>query len=159
MIVLGVDPGIALTGWGVLKKEDEPELLAYGCIKTSKNNELQARLLQIFCEFQDIVKKFKPEIICLEKLFFNTNAKTAFSIGEARGVIKICAALNKIKIAEFTPLQIKNTIVGYGRAEKIQVQQMVKVLLKLDEIPQPDDAADGIATALTYCSFNRSLVK
>jgi len=157
MIVLGIDPGLALTGWGVLIKEEKPKLIEYGCIKTSKNQKPSQRLLKIHQELQKIIKKYKPEVLSLEKLFFNTNAKTAFSIGEARGVIKLCAVLNKIPLTEFTPLQIKNCIVGYGRASKKQVQEMVKVQLGLDKIPRPDDAADAIATALTFCFYNRKL--
>jgi len=93
----------------------------------------------------------------LENLFFNTNAKTALVVGEARGIIKICAILNKLPITEFTPLQIKNCITGYGRADKQQIQKMVKALLNLDEIPRPDDAADAVAVALTYCFYHQEL--
>ena len=157
MIVLGIDPGIALTGWGILSKEDKPKLIKYGCIETSKNKNSSQRLLIIYKELQKIIKKYKPEVLSMEKLFFNTNAKTAFSIGEARGVIKICAALNKVPVVEFTPLQIKNSIVGYGRASKKQVQEMVKVSLSLIEVPRPDDAADAIGAALTYCFYNKEL--
>ena len=157
MIVLGIDPGIALTGWGVVKKKDGSELIKYGCIETSKNKKSSQRLLKIYQELQKIIKKYKPEVLSLEKLFFNTNAKTAFSVGEARGVIKICAVLNKIPVVEFTPLQIKNCIVGYGRANKKQVQEMVKISLRLKKTPRPDDAADAIATALTFCFYNKSL--
>ncbi len=159
MIILGIDPGLALTGWGVLEKKEKPRVIAYGCVKTSKNQNSQQRLLSLFDQLQDLIDKFQPQIICLEKIFFNTNAKTAFLVGEARGVIKICAALNKINVEEFTPLQIKDCIVGYGRADKNQVQQMVKVLLGLKKIPKPDDAADAIAAALTFCSFNKRLSK
>ena len=164
MIVLGIDPGLALTGWGLVEKiplgatnEGKPELIEYGCIKTSKNKKSSQRLLEIHQELQKIIKKYKPEVLSLEKLFFNTNAKTAFSIGEARGVIKLCAVLNKIPLVEFTPLQIKNCIVGYGRASKKQVQEMVKVQLGLDKIPRPDDAADAIGVALTFCFYNKEL--
>lgn len=157
MIILGIDPGIALTGWGVVENLDGIRLLEYGCIKTSKDKNQNQRLFDLFNQLQEIIKEYKPEIIALEKLFFNTNAKTAFKIGEARGVIKMCAVLNNIKLQEFTPLQIKDSIVGYGRAEKKQVQQMIKMLLRLPEIPKPDDAADAVATALTYCFYNKSL--
>jgi crossover junction endodeoxyribonuclease RuvC len=157
MKILGVDPGLALTGWGLVEKKNEPRLVEYGCITTSKEKDSQERLLQLFQELQEVLKKYKPDVLALEKLFFNTNAKTAFSVGEARGVIKICSVLNKIPLVEFTPLQIKNSIVGYGRAEKKQIQQMVKVLLNLKEIPKPDDAADAIAVALTFCSYKKQL--
>jgi len=157
MLILGIDPGLALTGWCVLKNKDNPKLIEYGCIKTSKNSKTDQRLFKLYKELQIIIKKFKPDITIVEKLFFNTNAKTAFLIGEARGVIKICSILNKIPVFEFTPLQIKSSIVGYGRADKNQVQQMVKTLLNLKKIPKPDDAADAVAAALTYCYYNSSL--
>lgn len=157
MRILGVDPGLALTGWGIIERKDEPKLLDYGCIKTFANLTSSQRLLLIFDQFQKIIEHFHPDVICLEKLFFNTNAKTAILVGEARGVIKICTSLNNLKLKEFTPLQIKTTVVGYGRADKNQVQQMVKTLLGLKKIPKPDDAADGIAAALTYCYYNKSL--
>ena len=164
MIILGIDPGLALTGWGVVEKiplgatnEDKPKLIEYGCIKTSKNQEPPQRLLKIYQELHKIIKKYKPRVLSLEKLFFNTNAKTAFSIGEVRGIIKICAVLNKVPVVEFTPLQIKNSIVGYGRASKKQVQEMVKISLTLKEIPKPDDIADAIGVALTYCYYNNTL--
>lgn len=157
MIILGIDPGVALTGWGVVEKKDEPELVAYGCIKTSKSQSSEKRLAEIYQELQKLIKKYQPRVVCLEKVFFNVNAKTALAVGEARGVIKICAALRQLPVAEFTPLQIKDSIAGYGRAEKRQIQQMVKTLLNLDKIPKPDDAADAIATALTYCFYNQEL--
>ncbi len=157
MIILGIDPGLALTGWGVIEKKDEPKLIQYGCIKTTAKFTSSQRLLLIFDQLQKIIEQFQPNVVCLEKLFFNTNAKTAMLVSEARGVIKICASLNNLKLVEFTPLQIKTTIVGYGRADKNQIQQMVKILLKLKKIPKPDDAADGIATALTYCFYNKKL--
>ncbi|PIS09617.1 crossover junction endodeoxyribonuclease RuvC [Candidatus Beckwithbacteria bacterium CG10_big_fil_rev_8_21_14_0_10_34_10] len=158
MRILGIDPGLALTGWGMVKKGNEVKLLDYGCIKTSKNDQNHLRLLKIFKDLRKILTKFKPEVVVLEKLFFNTNAKTAILIGEGRGVVKICASLAKIPLYEFTPLQVKDSVVGYGRASKKQVQQMVKLLLKMDKIPKPDDAADALAVALTYCSFNKELI-
>jgi len=158
MIILGIDPGLALTGWGVLNNENEPKLVEYGCIKTSKDQDSFQRLLKLYKELQKIIKKYKPEVMAVEKLFFNTNAKTAFSVGEARGVIKICAVLAKVPVTEFTPLQIKNSVVGYGRATKKQVQEMVKVQLSLQKIPKPDDAADAIAVALTHCCYKKELM-
>ena len=157
MIILGIDPGVALTGWALVEKRQKPKLIDYGCIETSKNRPGDQRLFEVYQELQKIIEKHKPRIVCLEKLFFNTNAKTALAVGEARGVIKICAALNKLPIVEFTPLQIKNCITGYGRAEKKQMQKMVKALLDLDEVPKPDDAADAVAAALTYCFYDRKL--
>ncbi|MBL7078367.1 crossover junction endodeoxyribonuclease RuvC [Candidatus Shapirobacteria bacterium] len=157
MIVLGIDPGIALTGWSIIKKRDQPQLISYGCIKTAKSLTQDKRFLQIYQELEKIIKKYQPQALCIEKLFFNINAKTALAVSEARGVIKICAILNNLSITEFTPLQIKNCITGYGRAEKKQVQMMVMSLLKLKEIPKPDDVADAVATALTYCFYKQEL--
>lgn len=157
MIILGIDPGFALMGWGIINKKEKPELIEYGCLKTSSKSENSVRLGTIFTSLQKIIKKFKPHIIVLEKLFFNTNAKTALLVGEARGVVKVCALLNKLPIFEFTPLQVKDCIVGYGRADKNQVQEMVKMTLGLDKIPKPDDAADALAIALTYCFYNKKL--
>jgi crossover junction endodeoxyribonuclease RuvC len=157
MIILGIDPGLALTGWAILDNKEEIKLIKYGCIKTRKEQEENKRLFNLYNKLKKIINKYKPQALSIEKLFFNTNAKTAFTIGEARGVIKMCATLNKLPIYEFTPLQIKDSIVGYGRADKNQVQQMVKMHLKLDKIPKPDDAADAVAAALTYCFFNQNL--
>lgn len=159
MRILGIDPGIALMGWAVLDKENEIELKDYGCIETSKLKSNQQRILILFENLNKIIAKYKPQIVVLEKLFFNTNAKTALSIGEARGIVKVSSAINKLPLHEFTPLQIKNTITGYGRATKKQVQEMIKVTLKLKEIPKPDDSADAIAIAYTYCCYNRKLEK
>ena len=157
MIILGIDPGVALLGWGIIKKNDEPELLAYGCIETKKGEKQEDRLFKIYNEFRELLKKHKPEVVCMENLFFNTNAKTALLVGEARGVMKICTVLANLPLVEFTPLQIKGAVTGYGRADKRQVQEMVKTLLGLPEIIKPDDAADAVATALTYCYYNRDL--
>jgi crossover junction endodeoxyribonuclease RuvC len=159
MRVLGIDPGLALTGWAVVDKKNKPKLVDYGCITTRKTSESPKRLEKIFEDLQKIIKKYKPDVLALEKLFFNTNAKTAFMVGEARGVVKICGVLNKIRLEEFTPLQIKNCIVGYGRASKKQIQEMVKVSLGLSKIPKPDDAADAVAVALTYCFTNKMIAK
>jgi len=159
MRVLGIDPGIALTGWAIVDKKDEPFLVKYGCIKTDKGDPQEKRLLLLYKEFDVLIKKYSPDVACIEKLFFNTNAKTALIVGEARGVVRVCCALNGLKEAEFTPLQIKSCITGWGRADKKQVQQMVKTALGLEEVPKPDDAADAVAAALTYCYHNQELEK
>ncbi|MBN1263104.1 MAG: crossover junction endodeoxyribonuclease RuvC [Candidatus Pacebacteria bacterium] len=159
MIVLGIDPGIALTGWGLVRKKANPELINFGCIKTLPEVPSQERLFKIFEDLEKIIKDYRPKIMVAEKLFFNTNAKTALAVGEARGVIKICAVRNRLPLVEFTPLQVKNSLTGYGRAEKKQIQAMVKILLGLSEIPQPDDAADALAVALTYCFYHPNLEK
>jgi len=159
MRVLGIDPGIALTGWAIVDKKNEPCLVKYGCIKTSKKDPQEKRLLLLYKELDGLIKKYSPDAVCIEKLFFNTNAKTALIVGEARGVVRVCCALNGLMEAEFTPLQIKMCIAGWGRADKKQVQQMIKTTLGLKEIPKPDDAADAVAAALTYCYHNQNLEK
>ena len=136
MIVLGIDPGLALTGWGLIEKKDPPRLIDYGCIKTKKSLPQEKRFLKIYTQLAALIKKYQPQVMCLEKVFFSKNAKTALVIGEARGVAKTSALLKKINIVEFTPLQIKMAITGYGRADKNQVQHMIKVLLSLDQIPR-----------------------
>jgi crossover junction endodeoxyribonuclease RuvC len=157
MIILGIDPGIGRTGWAIVKKDNNPQLIKYGCIETSKKDHNLKRLKQLYEELNQLIKIHKPDVVATEKLFFNTNVTTAIKVGEARGVIKLAAILNKLKLTEFTPLQIKMSVVGYGRASKKQVQEMVKTLLNLKKIPKPDDAADAVAAALTQCFFNSQL--
>ncbi|HUW21892.1 MAG TPA: crossover junction endodeoxyribonuclease RuvC [Candidatus Bathyarchaeia archaeon] len=159
MIILGIDPGLASTGWAVVENLLEPKLIAYGLIKTIKNLSQEKRFLQIYEELHELIENYRPQVLCLEKVFFNTNAKTALIVGEARGIVKICALLKRVALAEFTPLQIKSAITGYGRAEKKQIQEMVRILLRLDQIPKPDDAADAVAAALTYCFYKKDLEK
>lgn len=152
MKVLGIDPGLALTGWGIISKEGiKIELLDCGCIRTSKTEEITRRLKIIYDELAKIVERTKPEEAALESLFFNTNAKTAFLVGQARGVVALACAQKGLPVFEYTPLQVKIAVTGYGRAEKGQVQRMVKNILKLERIPKPDDTADAVAIALTHC--------
>ena len=151
MIILGIDPGLAKVGYGAVKKSKKRiKCLGYGCIKTSPDNALQYRLNQIFNELNGLIKKYNPDVLVVEKLFFFKNAKTLIPVSEARGVLLLAAAKKKIPIYEFTPLQVKAAITGYGRAEKKQVQKMVKMLLDLEKIPQPDDAADALGLAICY---------
>lgn len=152
-IILGIDPGIADTGYGVIKKEGNKLLcLDYGSIKTSSKIEMPDRLETINSELNEIIKKYKPNLISVEQLFFCKNVKTALVVGQARGVVLLTAKQNKIKIIEFTPLQIKQAVSAYGKATKDQVQKMVKIILNLKTIPQPDDAADALAAAI--CATN-----
>lgn len=152
-ILLGIDPGIADTGWGVIKTEgNKLACLDYGSVKTSSKLPLADRLEILNLELDKIIKKFKPELIAVEQLFFCKNVKTALTVGHARGVILLTAKQNNIKLCEFTPLQVKQAVSTYGKAEKIQVQKMVKMLLNLKEIPTPDDAADALAVAI--CASN-----
>jgi len=155
-IILGIDPGIADTGFGIIKKIDGSRMacLDYGSIKTKANTELAERLEIINKELSKIIKRHKPDLIAVEQLFFCKNVKTALVVGQARGVMLLTARQNKIPTVEFTPLQVKQAVSSYGQAPKMQVQKMVKLLLNLKEIPKPDDAADALAIAI--CAGNSS---
>ncbi|GFN35134.1 crossover junction endodeoxyribonuclease RuvC [Tepidimicrobium xylanilyticum] len=153
MIILGIDPGLAIVGYGVIEyKGNRYRLLDYGVIRTDSNIFFPQRLKLIYDELSSIIDRFNPADLAVEELFFNKNVKTAIQVGQARGV-EILAAINKgLEVYEYTPLQIKQSVVGYGRAEKRQVQEMVKILLNLKEIPKPDDAADALAVAICHSS-------
>lgn len=152
-LILGIDPGIADTGFGVIKNENNKlTCLNYGSIKTSAKLESGERLEIINLKITELIKKYRPSLIAIEELFFCHNAKTALIVGQARGVVVLTAKLNKIKSVEFTPYQIKQAVSTYGHAEKNQVQRMVKLILNLKELPKPDDAADALAAAI--CAAN-----
>lgn len=152
MIVLGIDPGIATTGCAILEDERNGQKLLHAeAIKTAAGNSQAERLALIFDRLNTLIEKYKPAESVLENLFFNTNAKTALVVGQARGVIQLAFYQHKINISEYTPLQVKMAITGYGRADKNQIQQMVKNILKLPKILTPDDVADAAAIALTHC--------
>ena len=158
MIILGIDPGMAKCGFGVIeKKGNSIKYLSAGVIESKSSYEQSKRLEIIYKGIKKLIRKYKPHIIAVESLFFSRNVKTAFRVGEARGVILLAAQLQKIQIMEFTPLQVKISITGYGLAEKQQVQKMVKTLLGLKEIPRPDDAADALAIAI--CCVNNFKLK
>jgi len=150
MRILGIDPGIAITGWSVIDfdKDGTPTPIDYGAIITEKGLEVGVRLLEIYSDLNHILEEFKPEYCGLETLLFYNNAKTAIVVGEARGVVLLCLQEHNIPVHEFTPLQVKSSISGYGKATKKQVQENVKMICKLDEIPKPDDVADAIAIAI-----------
>ena len=152
--ILGIDPGIADTGWGIIDIDSAGKLtcIDYGSIKTKAGIVLHRRLEILNIELDKIVKKFKPDISAVEELFFCNNAKTALIVGQARGVILLTLINNKLPIDEFTPLQVKQAVSAYGKASKMQVQRMVKLILNLKEIPKPDDAADALAVAI--CASN-----
>jgi crossover junction endodeoxyribonuclease RuvC len=153
MRILGIDPGIADTGWGVIENnKGKLKCLAYGSIKTSSKKELPERLVELNQELNNIIKEYKPKIVGVEELFFCKNVKTALTVGHARGVILLTLKQNKLNPHEYTPLQIKQAVTSYGKADKGQVQGMVKVMLNLKEIPKPDDAADALAVAI--CTAN-----
>lgn len=156
MRILGIDPGIARCGWGMVEvRTSNFEVRSYGCVETKASAPIEKRLMVIYKEIIKLIEKYKPDAISVEELFFNTNSKTAFIVGEARGVVLLAGAEKNIPISVFTPLQVKMAITGYGRAEKNQIGQMVKVLLKLKEIPKPDDVNDALAVALTHAFTNK----
>lgn len=155
MIILGIDPGIGRTGYAILQQTSLPAgkagkditLLTCGCITTKPGEPEPQRLWEIKKDVASLIKKWKPDAICIESLFFAANAKTAMSVGQARGVVVVTAAEAKLKIIEITPLQVKIAATGYGKADKRQVQTMIVKLLKLKKNPKPDDAADACAIA------------
>lgn len=156
MRILGIDPGTAITGFGVIELENgKYRVLDYGCIKTEKHLPLQERLMQIGKDLGKLIKLWKPENAAVEELFFAKNVKTALSVAHARGVIIKTFAENKIPLAEYKPNQVKNTICGDGKALKPQIQKMICILLKLTETPKPDDAADALAIALCHAFHQR----
>lgn len=156
MIVLGIDPGLATMGWGVLNNErGRYKTVDYGVVLTPKDETLPVRLAMLEEGVNRLIDKYKPEEIALEELFFNSNVTTAINVAQARGVILLTCVKNCGRLYEYTPLQIKQALTGYGRADKKQIQIMVKTLLKLDAVPRPDDAADALAVALTHCQTSR----
>lgn len=151
MRILGIDPGTATTGWGVVQVEGgKLKVQSCGCILTPAKQNQAVRLAHIYSELDKIIKQTKPDILSIEKLFFINNIKTAMTVGEARGVCLLVAEQNKVPIFEYTPLQVKQALTGYGKAEKKQIQMMVKNILRLKEIPKPDDMADALAIAITH---------
>ncbi len=149
--ILGIDPGYAILGYGVLDmKGNHFEVVTYGSILTDSKMEMPDRLCVLYDGLMEIIEKYQPEEASIEELFFNNNAKTAILVGEARGVAVLACAKKGLKIFEYTPLQIKQALVGYGRADKKQVQAMVKAILNLEEVPKPDDTADAVAAAICH---------
>lgn len=157
MRILGIDPGIAIVGWGVVdyvKFRNTP--VAYDSIITKAGLPVEERLIQIYEALSVIMQKYKPDAMAVEELFWNTNQKTGIVVAEARGIILLAARQHHIPIFEYTPLQVKQAVVGYGRAEKKQVITMVTTLLKLEKPPKPDDTADALALAMTHAQFGAS---
>lgn len=151
MRILGIDPGYAIMGYGVLDKVGNHfKVVGYGSILTDADMAMEDRLVYLYDELQYIIDKFGPEEASIEELFFNNNAKTAIFVGQARGIAVLACAKAGLKVAEYTPLQIKQALVGYGRAEKKQMQAMVKTILNLKEVPKPDDTADALAAAICH---------
>ncbi len=159
MIILGIDPGYAIVGYGVIESiANKCKPIAYGVITTPAKMAMEQRLLIIYNELNGIIDKYKPDEMAIEELFFNTNAKTVINVGQGRGVCLVAAAAKGVPISEYTPLQIKQALTGYGRADKNQIQQMVKMFLNLESVPKPDDAADAVAVAVCH-AHSRQLNK
>ena len=155
MIVLGFDPGTANTGWGVIEQEgNRLHSLGHGCIVTSAKDPTHVRLRQIYDQARGLIRRFCPDVVVLEELFVNVNVKTALAVGQAKGVLYLAASDLEESPCEYSPLQIKQAVTGYGRASKIQVQEMTKVILCLPRIPRPDHAADALAVAITHTHHN-----
>ncbi len=155
-IILGIDPGIADTGYGLIKNDGgKLTCLAYGSIRTKAGGDLAARLLLLNSELDKIIKKYQPDLAAIEQLFFNKNVRTALIVGQARGVALLTLKQNNLPVFDFTPTQVKQAVSAYGQASKKQVQKMVKLILNLSVLPQPDDAADALAIAI--CALNSRL--
>ena len=161
MRIIGIDPGYAIMGWGILDlKGNKFSVVDYGSITTNAGVDAAKRLQHIYAELGAIIAKYEPEEAAIEELFFNNNAKTVILVGEARGIAVLACANAGLEISEYTPLQIKQALVGYGRADKKQVQAMVKAILNLKEVPRPDDTADAVAAAICHGhSRGRRIIK
>lgn len=156
MIILGFDPGIAIVGYGVIEVAGSTLTpVQYGAVQTRSDLDTATRLQQIYDNANEIIQRYQPDAVAIEKLFFNKNITSAMRVGEARGVLILSAAINLLSVYEYTPLQVKQALVGYGRAEKSQVQEMVKILLRLKERPRPDDVADALAIAICHVNSHK----
>ncbi len=151
MRILGIDPGYAILGYGIVDmKGNHFSVCGYGAVTTDSSMEMADRLKHLYTQIMNIIAEYEPDVVSIEELFFNTNAKTAILVGQARGVVILACANSGLEIREYTPLQIKQGLVGYGRAEKKQIQAMVKTILNLKEVPKPDDTADALAAAICH---------
>ena len=155
--ILGIDPGTGIMGWGLIEKHANGTIkpIKYGCIRTKPNTNHFERLAHIHRTLSDIIRDNQPDEICIEELFFFKNQKTIISVAEARGVAIVTAKIFDLPVFEYTPLQIKQALTGYGRADKKQIQEMVRLTCKLKECPKPDDAADAIAIAICHAQTNQ----
>lgn len=148
---MGIDPGIAIVGYGIIEyKGNHFRVLDFGAITTKSDENLPERLRKIFVELEAIIECYRPDVMAIEELFFNKNTKTALMVAQARGVAILTASIKKIEVFEYTPLQVKQGVVGYGRADKKQIQSMIKTILNLDKVPKPDDVADALAIAVCH---------
>jgi len=159
MAVIGIDPGTALTGYGIVEElpDQSLQVIDFGVIRTESTDKPEIRLRKIFSQLNEILSLYKPETGAVEKLYFQRNTRTAMSVGQARGVAILSLAEAGLSVSEYSPVEIKQAVVGYGKASKNQVQQMVKTLLNLQEIPKPDDAADALAVAICHIHSRKML--
>lgn len=159
MAVIGIDPGTAITGYGIVLENENGNLQAidYGAILTDKSSLPEVRLLHIYKQLREVLLIHKPDCGAVERLYFQQNVRTALSVGQARGVILLALADAQIPVYEYNPVDVKQAVSGYGRADKKQIQQMIKMLLNLDEAPQPDDAADALAVAICHIQSHKIL--
>lgn len=158
MVILGIDPGYAIVGYGVVNyNANRFSVLEYGAVTTEAGNKFTSRLSKIYNDINELILRLKPDALSIEKLYFNTNTTTAIDVAQARGVILLAATNNNIPVFEYTPLQVKSAVTGYGRAEKKQVMEMVKNLLRLEKVPKPDDTADALAIAVCHAHSSGSI--
>lgn len=151
MLTLGIDPGTATTGFGLVRQQgDKLSHVSCGIITTSSKETSQGRLGKIYHELKSLIVRYKPDVVAVERLYFGENSKTAMAVGQSRGIVLLAAAEGRVPVSEYTPLEVKMALTGYGRAEKKQIQQMVRILLKLPGVPKPDDAADALAVAICH---------
>ena len=151
MVILGIDPGYAIVGWGVIEFQNNTHTpVAFGAITTEAHTDFNDRLKRIYDDVCEIIERAKPDAMSIEKLYFTTNTTTAIAVAQARGVILLAARQHNVKVYEYTPLQVKTAVTGYGKAKKPQVMEMTRRLLHLKEVPKPDDTADALAIAITH---------
>lgn len=156
MRVMGLDPGLSATGYGLVDSDGQDlQAIAFGVITTKPDYVLAVRLFQLHQQLHELLVRFSPNVVVIEQLFFGNNSRTAIVVGQARGVLLLATAENNLSTAEYTPMQVKQAITGYGQADKRQMQKMVSLLLKMNEIPHPDDAADALAIAICHINSTR----
>lgn len=156
MLVLGIDPGISLTGYGLVKHSGSRLVVAdFGLIKTNANLELPKRLRMVYEKISNVIHKYTPDAMAIERVYFNKNASSAMTVGHARGVILLLADIHSIPVYEYTPQHVKSAVTGYGKADKQQVGRMVKSLLNLEKVPKPDDVSDALALAIAHRALSR----
>ncbi|MEX2425795.1 MAG: crossover junction endodeoxyribonuclease RuvC [Thermomicrobiaceae bacterium] len=149
-VTLGIDPGTARLGYGVIRGNDPARSLEFGVVETRSSEEMPSRLLQLHDELLGLIRQYRPSVMVIEKLFFSRNVTNAISVGQARGVAMLTAAESGIAVVEYTPAEVKQAVAGYGNADKAQIQEMVRLILGLELIPEPDDAADALAVAICH---------